>query len=109
MKHLLFIVIATIMIVALVVVDRQAVQSSDGLTSVRFGMPLAWIDQDLSALSPPMPASVGIHSPWEHPTDVRFTRLAVNVVSAYLLLAVFMAMLSATWSNSASPSDSGAI
>ena len=66
------------------------VESRDDLADVSWGFPARWISQDQASLDPPFPWVVGVSSPWERPTSIDWTGLALDVAAVALVLAVFV-------------------
>lgn len=60
--------------------DQATVTSAQDLANVRFGEPLVWWEQDQTMLDPPsFPREQSPLTPLEHPSDVLWGRLLVNL------------------------------
>lgn len=57
-----------------------------GLAEVRFGLPLAWLTQDQSALDPPFPWSATPVSPWDPPASIAVLPLVFDALAVYAVL-----------------------
>lgn len=83
--------LALIFSVAAVVVSPLlgATNGSDPL-DVRYGLPIAWVHQDQSALGPPHPSETWFVSPWERPTTFSAVAFLLDVV---IVLAAVLSVL----------------
>ncbi|MCW2796704.1 hypothetical protein [Nocardioides sp.] len=73
----------------------QAVQVSRSgqLRALTYGWPFGWLTQDQSAMNPRLPVEVSVISPWEHPVDVGWVTLMLDLAVLWvpLVLAGFVA------------------
>lgn len=60
---------------------------------VAFGAPFPWVRQDQSDLEPPLPATLRLASPWEHPTGMSLTTFAVDVAAVFAVVAAAGALV----------------
>lgn len=108
-RPLLLAVVALSAVIAAFLVSALAVTASPVLHNVEltqraddrdvaFGLPVAWIHQDQSSLSPRVPGKVGLVSPWEYPTEMSAGVFLVNVliVSAGVLAVAALLVTAAT-------------
>ena len=65
-----------------------------------FGWPFAWAHQDQSAMDPPLPRTLGLTSPWEHPTSVSVGAFAVSVLAVLVALLLVRLSVSAAAARS---------
>ena len=77
---------AAILVLVLAAVDRAHVASHDALSTVPFGLPLNWLNQNQGALDPPLPHSARLLSPWEYPTDLSLGLLVIDLIVVLALL-----------------------
>jgi hypothetical protein len=68
------------------IVDHATVDSRAGLRSVSFGWPFNWLNQDLTAMSPPFPIELSADSPWENPTSVALGAFVVDFLVVYAIV-----------------------
>jgi len=73
-----------------IIVHRQS-----DLAQVRFGLPMQFVVQDQSRLTPPLPYRTCLSSPWESPTRVLGVQLLLNMVGVFGMLCL-VAVLSGT-------------
>lgn len=64
-----------------VVLDHDTVRTEQQLAETSFGLPLEWVDQDLSSLDPPLPYEMAFHNPRTYSTSIEAGPLAVNVAA----------------------------
>ncbi|GAA4700837.1 hypothetical protein [Nocardioides conyzicola] len=83
---------ATVLVCAALVVlvagglDRETVRDKADQQSLDFGLPVAWIHQDQTALDPPFPARVSVASPLENPTDLSGLAFLVDLLVVLAVL-----------------------
>lgn len=65
------------------------------LAQVRLGLPMQFVVQDQSWLTPPLHHRTSLSSPWEFPTRVLGVQLLLNVVIVFVMLGV-VAVVSGT-------------
>ena len=82
----LVVVGAIVSALVLAAVDRAHVASHDALSTAAFGLPLKWLNQNQSALDPPLPYNARLLSPWEYPTDFSIGLFAIDVLAVLALL-----------------------
>ncbi|HJX38250.1 MAG TPA: hypothetical protein VJ714_06610 [Anaerolineae bacterium] len=71
------------------------VHRQSDLAQVRFGLPMQFLVQDQSRLTPPLPYRTSLSSPWEFPTRVLAVQLLLNTVIIFGLLCL-VAVISRT-------------
>ena len=65
------------------------------LASVGFGRPLVWVHQDLTSTDPPLPGTVGLDSPWEHPVQVHGVAFLLDLMIVFAVVAVVVLVVAA--------------
>lgn len=66
----------------------QTVETQEELRAVKFGLPLRFVQQDVTAVARVTPTPVWISSPWEHPTEIHWQRMLGSwlILSAVLFI-----------------------
>ena len=62
------------------------VHRQSDLGEVRLGVPMQFVTQDQSGLTPPLPYRTSFSSPWEFPTRVLWAQLLLNIVVGFGML-----------------------
>jgi len=73
-----------------IIVHRQS-----DLAQARFGLPMQFVVQDQSRLTPPLPYRTSLSSPWEFPTRVLGLQFLFNIVIVFAMLCA-VAVVSGT-------------
>jgi len=71
------------------------VHRQSDLAQVRFGLPMQFVVQDQSRLTPPLPYRTSLSSPWEFTTRILGVQFLVNIVIVFAMLCV-VAVVSGT-------------
>jgi hypothetical protein len=60
---------------------------------VRYGLPIPWVHQDQSSLTPPHPSQTGFVAPWDYPTTFSAVVFIVDVVLVFVAALAVLALL----------------
>jgi hypothetical protein len=81
-------VIALVTVNLLAFRDTARFRDESEVSSLTFGLPLGWLQQDQSAFDRPFPGTTTFSSPWEHPFSVEFVPLLLDSALVMSLLLV---------------------
>jgi len=92
--------VACMFLVSLLLVVASAflpltVHRQSDLAQVSFGLPMLFVVQDQSRLTPPLPYRTSLSSPWEFPTRIVWAQLVLNTVIVFGILCL-VAVISRT-------------
>ena len=79
---------SVLLVVGLALTDTDRVSTAADQRNVDIGRPLAWVHQDQSGSTPPLPTDLALSSPWEAPTGVAGVALLVDVLIVSALTVV---------------------
>lgn len=65
----------------------STLRSREEMRSARKGFPLAFVQQDLTAIDFPLPHAYRFSSPWENPTDLLFFGFFIDFTLFFLIIS----------------------
>lgn len=71
--------IATLLVLLSPFFCKSSVSNSEELKHAAFGLPLSFVNQDLSSFNPPFPYVMSMSSPWENPISINLLSLIASL------------------------------
>jgi hypothetical protein len=85
---------ALTVVLASILIDTTMAYSDRDLASVQLGLPIAYLSQDQSVLTPPsLPLRVRLRSPWEYPTGINPVIFVVDVALVWGCFGLVLGIL----------------